>query len=64
MRDFVKRYPETKIFENASMVDKLYETDPDGCCEIYKAEHACGHYSKDELYSIVLLGGCWTNSMF
>jgi len=34
MRDFVKRYPESKIFENTSMVDKLYETDPDGCCEI------------------------------
>lgn len=38
MRDFVKRYPETEIFESASTVDKLYETDPDGCCEIYKVE--------------------------
>lgn len=56
MRDFVKRYPETKIFKNAGMVDKLYEIDPDECCEIYKVEPACGHYSKDELYSIVLLG--------
>jgi phosphoadenosine phosphosulfate reductase len=38
MRDFVKRYPETSIFESDSTVDKLYETDPDGCCEIYKVE--------------------------
>ena len=38
MRNFVKQYPETKIFESSSTVDKLYETDPDGCCEIYKVE--------------------------
>lgn len=38
MRDFVKRYPETKIFESDSKIDKLYKTDPDGCCEIYKVE--------------------------
>ncbi len=38
MRNFVKRYPETQIFESSSTVDKLYETDPDGCCEIYKVD--------------------------
>ncbi|MBW5290160.1 MAG: Phosphoadenylyl-sulfate reductase/Adenylyl-sulfate reductase [Candidatus Ruthia sp. Asou_11_S2] len=38
MRDFVKDYPETEIFESSSAVDKLYETDPDRCCEIYKVE--------------------------
>lgn len=38
MKDFVKRYPETEIFESDSTVDKLYETDPDGCCKIYKVE--------------------------
>ena len=36
MQDFVKRYPEIKIFESSSTVKKLYETDPDGCCEIFK----------------------------
>ncbi|HIE77843.1 MAG TPA: phosphoadenylyl-sulfate reductase [Candidatus Thioglobus sp.] len=38
MRDFVKRFPETKIFESSSTVEGLYATDPDGCCEIYKVE--------------------------
>jgi len=38
MREFVRQYPETKIFESDSTVDKLYETEPDACCEIYKVE--------------------------
>ncbi len=38
MQDFVKRYPEIKIFDSSSAVKKLYETDPDGCCEIFKVE--------------------------
>ncbi len=36
--DFVKGYPETEIFKSGSIIDKLYETNPDGCCEIYKVE--------------------------
>jgi len=39
MEELVKKYPETKIFENkAKIQDKLYETDPDKCCDILKVQ--------------------------
>ncbi len=39
MKKEVTRYPELKIYEsNAKIPDKLYETDPDKCCDILKVE--------------------------
>ncbi len=37
MKDAVKHYPELKVYEsNVQIPDKLYETDPDRCCELLK----------------------------
>ncbi|MFH1347512.1 MAG: phosphoadenylyl-sulfate reductase [Candidatus Margulisiibacteriota bacterium] len=39
MEETLARYPETRVFENkAEIPDKLYETDPDKCCDILKVE--------------------------
>lgn len=39
MHQEVKRYPELKVYKNdAKMQDRLYETDPDRCCDILKVE--------------------------
>lgn len=39
MCEQVRRYPELKIFRNdAEIPDKLYQTDPEKCCEILKVE--------------------------
>jgi len=39
MADEVARYPELKIFSNDEKIpDKLYQTDPDRCCEILKVQ--------------------------
>ena len=39
MKDFVERYPESKVFESDNKTEtNLYETDPDRCCEIFKVE--------------------------
>jgi phosphoadenosine phosphosulfate reductase len=39
MNELVARYPETKVYKNdAAIPDKLYETDPDRCCDILKVE--------------------------
>lgn len=39
MKETVARYPEIKVFKNdAEIPDKLYETDPDRCCDILKVE--------------------------
>lgn len=39
MAEEVARYPELRVFSNdAEIPDKLYETDPDKCCEILKVE--------------------------
>ena len=39
MTDEVARYPELKIYSNDEKIpDKLYETDPDRCCEILKVQ--------------------------
>jgi len=39
MYRLVEQYPEIRIFKNdAPIPDKLYETDPDRCCEILKVE--------------------------
>lgn len=39
MEEEVKRYPELKVYKNdAKIQDKLYETDPDKCCDILKVE--------------------------
>ncbi|MFA5146820.1 MAG: phosphoadenylyl-sulfate reductase [Candidatus Omnitrophota bacterium] len=39
MDEIVKKYPETKVYKNdLPIADKLYETDPDRCCDILKVE--------------------------
>ncbi|MFZ5800297.1 MAG: phosphoadenylyl-sulfate reductase [Candidatus Omnitrophota bacterium] len=39
MNETVSRYPELKIYKSdAAIPDKLYETDPDRCCDILKVE--------------------------
>ena len=39
MNDFVKKYPETKVYKNDSAIpDELYKTEPDKCCDILKVE--------------------------
>lgn len=39
MNELVARYPETKVYRNDTAIpDKLYETDPDKCCDILKVE--------------------------
>jgi len=39
MAEEVARYPELKVFSNEEEIpDKLYETDPDRCCEILKVQ--------------------------
>jgi phosphoadenosine phosphosulfate reductase len=39
MLDQAARYPELRIFRNdADIPDRLYETDPDRCCDILKVE--------------------------
>ncbi len=39
MAEEVARYPELKVYSNdAEIPDKLYETDPDRCCEILKVQ--------------------------
>lgn len=37
MRQQVRRYPELRVFDNnVEVPDRLYETDPDRCCELLK----------------------------
>lgn len=39
MNEETARYPELKVFKNDSVIpEKLYETDPDRCCDILKVE--------------------------
>ncbi len=39
MKEEVKRYPELKVYKNDSKIsDRLYETEPDKCCDILKVE--------------------------
>ena len=39
MKQLVGRYPELKVYRNdAKIPDKLYETDPDKCCDILKVK--------------------------
>ncbi len=39
MKEEVARYPELKVYKNDSGIpDKLYETEPDKCCDILKVE--------------------------
>jgi phosphoadenosine phosphosulfate reductase len=39
MAQVVSRYPEVRVYQNDSPIpDKLYETDPDKCCDILKVE--------------------------
>jgi phosphoadenosine phosphosulfate reductase len=39
MNEEVKRYPELKVFKNDEPIpDKLYESDPDRCCDILKVQ--------------------------
>lgn len=39
MKEEVARYPELKVYKSdAEIADKLYETDPDKCCNVLKVE--------------------------
>jgi len=39
MNETVARYPELRVFKNdQSIPDKLYETDPDRCCDLLKVQ--------------------------
>jgi phosphoadenosine phosphosulfate reductase len=39
MRDQVEKYPEMQIFKNDEEIpEKLYETDPDRCCDVLKVQ--------------------------
>ena len=39
MGEMIKRYPELKVYKNdAKIPEKLYETDPDKCCDILKVQ--------------------------
>jgi phosphoadenosine phosphosulfate reductase len=39
MKETVARYPQLKIYKNdVAIPDRLYETDPDKCCELLKVE--------------------------
>ncbi|MDP8229723.1 MAG: phosphoadenylyl-sulfate reductase [Candidatus Gorgyraea atricola] len=39
MKEEVKKYPELKVYKNDSEIpNKLYETEPDKCCDILKVE--------------------------
>ncbi len=39
MKEEVARYPELRVFSSGVKIpDKLYETDPNGCCELLKVE--------------------------
>lgn len=39
MQEAVRQYPELKVYKNnASIPEKLYEKDPDRCCDILKVE--------------------------
>lgn len=39
MTQEVSKYPELRVFSNEEEIpDKLYATDPDGCCEIFKVK--------------------------
>ncbi|RJP29596.1 MAG: phosphoadenylyl-sulfate reductase [Candidatus Omnitrophota bacterium] len=39
MNDEVSRYPELKVYKNDSEIqERLYQTDPDKCCDILKVE--------------------------
>ena len=39
MMDQVEKYPEMRIFKNDEEIsENLYETDPDGCCDILKVQ--------------------------
>lgn len=41
MHQIVARYPEIKVYKSdVGIPDKLYETDPDRCCDILKRESA------------------------
>ncbi len=57
MKDFVERYPESKVFESDNKTEtNLYETDPDQCCEIFKVEptrEALEHFQSE----------CWVTGL-
>ncbi len=39
MKDLVKEYPELKVYKSdVKIPEKLYETDPDRCCDVLKVE--------------------------
>jgi len=39
MNEEIARYPELKVYKNDTVIpDRLYETDPDKCCDILKVE--------------------------
>jgi phosphoadenosine phosphosulfate reductase len=57
MKEEVSRYPELRVFRNDEEVpDKLYETDPDRCCEILKVKPTRQAIKEMEV-------GCWVTGL-
>jgi len=57
MRQVVGRYPELRIYSNdAPMPERLYETDPDRCCDLLKVQPT--------RWAIEEMGvGCWVTGL-
>jgi len=57
MRQVVARYPEIRVFENDEPIpDRLYETDPDRCCDLLKVEPT--RWAVDEMNV-----ACWVTGL-
>ena len=57
MGEEVARYPELEVFNNDQEIpDKLYETDPDRCCEILKVQPTRDAVKKMRV-------GCWITGL-
>jgi len=57
MAEEVARYPELQVFSSeAEIPDKLYQTDPDRCCEILKVEPTRRAIKEMDV-------GCWVTGL-
>jgi len=57
MKQVVARYPEIKVYENDEPIpDRLYETDPDRCCDLLKVLPT--RWAVDEMNV-----GCWVTGL-
>jgi phosphoadenosine phosphosulfate reductase len=57
MKEEISRYPELRVFRNDEEIpDKLYETNPDRCCEILKVKPTRQAIKEMEV-------GCWVTGL-